>query len=219
MLVSRCPLVIWGASGHAAVVADAARASGKFEIVGFLDDRFPDGGPEFCQAPILGGRERLGAIRARGISNLIFGFGDCQGRLSMSAFADDAGFVMATVLHPQSIIAGSAILEPGCFVAAGAVISPEVVLRRNVIVNSTASVDHHCEIGEASHICPGVHLGGSVYVGRGTWIGIGATVIEKIRIDEGSVIGAGSVVVRDIPKQVVAYGVPARIVRKLYGGK
>jgi acetyltransferase-like isoleucine patch superfamily enzyme len=48
-----------------------------------------------------------------------------------------------------------------------------------------------------------------------SWIGIGAVVIEGVRIGEGSVVGAGAVVLRDIPEGVVAYGTPARAVRKV----
>jgi acetyltransferase EpsM len=79
-------------------------------------------------------------------------------------------------------------------------------------VNTAASVDHHCSIGDAVHIAPGVRLAGNVKIGQGAWVGIGATIIENVRIGDGAVIGAGSVVVEDIPDAVVAYGVPARVV-------
>jgi acetyltransferase-like isoleucine patch superfamily enzyme len=51
-------------------------------------------------------------------------------------------------------------------------------------------------------------------VGRGAWIGIGATIIDRVRIGEYSVVGAGAVVVSDIPAGVVAYGVPATVIRE-----
>src|SRR5437667_3209268 len=53
-------LVIWGASGHALVVADAVRLSGEYEIVGFIDDVNPErAGAQFGGATILGAREQL----------------------------------------------------------------------------------------------------------------------------------------------------------------
>ena len=100
---------------------------------------------------------------------------------------------------------------------AGAVINPGSQIGQSVIINTSASVDHECVIADAAHICPGVHLAGRVQVGAATHVGIGTTVIERINIGSGSFIGAGSVVVDDIPDGVVAYGVPARVIRKVSG--
>ncbi len=61
--------------------------------------------------------------------------------------------------------------------------------------------------------CRGATLGGRVVVGRETWIGIGACVREGIRIGARVMVGAGAVVLRDIPDETVAYGVPARAIR------
>jgi hypothetical protein len=50
-------IVIWGASGHALVVANATEASGFFKVVGFLDDINPTHPTPFSGRNILGGRE------------------------------------------------------------------------------------------------------------------------------------------------------------------
>ena len=47
------------------------------------------------------------------------------------------------------------------------------------------------------------------------WIGSNAVVLPAVRIGYGSVVGAGSVVSRDIPPMVVAVGVPARVLRPI----
>jgi maltose O-acetyltransferase len=47
------------------------------------------------------------------------------------------------------------------------------------------------------------------------WIGGGALVLPGVSIGEGSVIGAGSVVTRDVPAGVLAFGNPCRVVRPL----
>jgi UDP-N-acetylbacillosamine N-acetyltransferase len=99
--------------------------------------------------------------------------------------------------------------------AAGSVVNPGATLGRNVIVNTCASVDHDCVLEDGVHISPGAHLGGGVTVGRGTWIGIGAVVRDHVMIGAGVTIGAGAVVVKDIPDGVMAYGVPARVVKEI----
>jgi acetyltransferase-like isoleucine patch superfamily enzyme len=54
---------------------------------------------------------------------------------------------------------------------------------------------------------------GRVQIEDDCWIGGGATVLAGVRIGRGSVVGAGSVVVRDVPPQSVVAGVPARVLR------
>lgn len=211
-------LVIWGASGHALVVADIVRLGGEYEIVGFLDDVNPERrNTEFCGAPILGGAEQLSALRRVGVSNIIFGFGNCQARLRLSEVVRRKGFSLITAVHPQAVVAADVKIGEGTVVVAGAVINPATRIGNNVIINTCASIDHECLVEDGAHICPGVHLGGRVTVGRGVWVGIGSTVKEQVHIGEYSVVGAGSLVLDDIPPRVVAYGVPARVQREEIG--
>ena len=209
-------LVIWGASGHAKVVADVIRLQGEYEIVGFLDDVYIERhNQKFFQSTILGGREQLDFLQHKGVKNIIFGFGDPFARLKLSHFVQEKGFTLATAIHPHAIVADSVVVNAGTVIVAGAVINPGTIIDENVIVNTLASVDHDCVIGEGTNIGPGVHIGGNVRLGKATQVGIGATIINNIRVGSFSVIGAGSVVVKDIPDGVVAYGVPARIIKKV----
>lgn len=54
-----------------------------------------------------------------------------------------------------------------------------------------------------------------VYIGDNVWIGAGAVVMPGVHIGENSVIGAGSVVTKDIPANVVAVGNPCRVMREI----
>ena len=54
-----------------------------------------------------------------------------------------------------------------------------------------------------------------VHIGEGAWIGAGAVILPGVTVGKWSVIGAGSVVTRDIPDGVVAYGNPCRVARKI----
>lgn len=209
-------LVIWGTSGHASVVADIVRSQGEYEVAGFLDDANPERvDTEFCGVPVLGGHERLDALLQGGIGRLIFGFGDREARLRLSELARAKGFVIATAIHPKAVLASDVTVGAGTVVAAGAVVNPGAKIGENAIINTHASVDHDCVVGDGAHICPGVCLAGHVSVGRAAWVGIGATVSDRVRIGAEATIGAGAVVLTDIPNKVVAYGVPARIMRRV----
>lgn len=198
------------------MIADILGLRAEYEVVGFLDDANPArAGETFLGKPILGGRERLEDLREGGVGYLIFGFGDGVARLRLSRLARGEGFRLATAVHPRSVIAADVNVGDGTVVAAGAVVNPGTTIGENVIVNTSAGVDHDCVLEDGTHISPGVRLAGGVTVGRAAWVGIGATVVGRVRVGAGSIIGAGAVVLEDVPDGVVAYGVPARVVREV----
>lgn len=211
---SHPPLVIWGASGHARVVADIVRLAGEFRIAGFIDNVDPSRrGEEFCGARVLGGREQLQQLHEQGIGHVIMAFGNCRARVDLAREAREYGFQLATAIHPRAVIASDVRIGGGTVVMAGTVINPGTVLGENVIINTSASVDHDCVVEDGVHIGPGAHLGGGVVVRTRSWIGIGASIKDKITIGRDTIVGAGAVVLKDIPDEVVAYGVPARVIR------
>ena len=210
-------IVIWGASGHAMVVADIIRMRAEYQIVGFLYNITPQRRHvAFCGAQVLGGEELLDELLQQGVNHMILGFGNCSARLRLAEQVKLKGFQLVSAIHPGAIIAKDASIERGVVVAAGAVINSDCKIGENVIINTSSSVDHGCIIGDGAHICPGVHLAGNVTVGSGSWVGIGACVIDNIKIGSSSLIGAGSVVIKNIPDNVVAYGNPAKVKNNEY---
>jgi len=206
-------LVIWGASGHASVVSEAVRLRGEHRIVGFLDDLDPSR-RELGGASVLGGREELPTLLADGITCLFVAIGDCDARLRLARIAEQMGFRFPTVIHPSATVAAETEIGDGSFLGAGSVLGPCSRIGHHVILNTSSSVDHHCTIGEGTHIAPGVNIAGGVTVGRGTLLGIGSAVVDHAKIGDSCVVGAGGVVVDDIPDRSVAVGVPARVVRR-----
>lgn len=211
---------MWGAGGHAKVVADAARSAGA-EIVGFLDDQTPDRwGSSFCGAIILGSLAQLPVLaRDYGVDGVALGVGDNAARLQAVRSVVRSSLVVATVVHPAAVLAQTVRLGAGVFIAAGAVVNPDVEIQDAVIVNTSASVDHDCVLEAGCHICPGATLAGWVRIGQGALIGTGAIVTPGVSIGAGTVLGAGGVAIRNLPSDVVAYGVPARPLRRTESGR
>ncbi len=208
-------LVIWGASGHALVVADIIRLMNTYQIMGMVDEMNPErAASEFAGYKVLGGRETLDNLCERQVRRVIVAFGNCQGRLQVAQFLRGRGFQLATAVHPRATIAADVSIGAGSVIVAGSVINPAAAIGENVIINTGASVDHECVIEEGVHIAPGAHLAARVSVGRGSWVGIGSVVREGVHIGSDVMIGAGSVVLHDIPDGVLAYGVPAVVIRK-----
>lgn len=61
----------------------------------------------------------------------------------------------------------------------------------------------------------GVEIAKPITVGNNVWIGAGSTILAGVEIGDNTVIGAGSVVTKSIPSNVVAVGVPCKILREI----
>lgn len=160
----------------------------------------------------------LDQVRSRGLAHAVVAIGDNDARRRCADLLRRRHFQLIQVRHPGAIVARSAVLGDGTVVMPGAVVGSGARLGCDVIVNTGASVDHDCVLEDGVHICPGAHLAGSVRVGERTQVGIGASVVPGVRIGARCTVGAGAAVVRDLPDGVVAFGVPARVVRGVESG-
>ena len=101
-------------------------------------------------------------------------------------------------------------------IKAGAVVDPGVTIGEQVILGSCTSVGHGSVIEDGVRVNAGARVSGNVShpSGNDDWSGSGH---QRARACQGDTpwIGAGAVVVRDIPDRVVAYGVPARVMRAI----
>ncbi len=122
-----------------------------------------------------------------------------------------------TLVHPWSSLSPHTRIGHGTIVVAGTVVNTEGSVGRHVILNTHCSVGHDCRVADSAQLAPGVNLGGGSIVEEGAFLGIGAKVAPGVRVGAWSVVGAGSVVLKDIPACVLAYGTPARMVRRLQG--
>jgi acetyltransferase EpsM len=208
-------IVIYGAGGHALVVADAVRSSGD-KVVGFLDDISPERkGSSIHGIPILGGYEELLQLTWRQNVEVALGFGHCHARKKLILELKKQGIKPATVIHPDSTVSPSAYINQGAYIGPRVTIEADCRIGVATIINCGSEVCHETKIGDYSAICPGVHIGGQSGIGKRVWVGIGSTIIDKIQVGDGCYIGAGSVVVDHLPSNKKCYGVPARIIQRM----
>jgi len=205
-------LIVWGASGHAKVIADLSRLCG-WEVIGFLDDISPSRkGEVFFGATVLGSLNHI--LGSQYIDLVVaLGVGENEPRLRIARLLASLGVGCARLIHPKATIAVSADLDAGVVVAAGAHVGPDVAIGLAALVNTGAIVDHDCKLADGCHIAPQATLGGAVSIGVRTLVGANATVLPRITIGSDTIVGAGSVVTKDLPDGVIALGVPARVVK------
>ena len=210
------PTVIWGASGHAKVAADILSLIPEYRLAGFVDDVNAARHEEsfFDSTVLAGNKDKLiENLWNQGVRHALIGIGDNKARLELAELLTAEGFQLIKAVHPSAIIGSDVTVGEGTLIAAGAVINAATKIGKCAIVNTCASVDHDCVISDGVHIGPGCRVAGGVTVGKYAWLGIGATVIDKRSIGEDSIVGAGAVVIRDVPDAMVVAGVPARTLR------
>ncbi len=119
----------------------------------------------------------------------------------------------SSLIHPSSVCALTVHLGSGVHISPLSIIAPYAKLGDFTVINRNVSIGHHTVIGDFVTFNPGTNIAGCCHVGNGVSVGTGATILDSIKIGAGSIIGAGSVVTKDIPENVIAYGVPAKIIR------
>jgi sugar O-acyltransferase (sialic acid O-acetyltransferase NeuD family) len=210
-------IVIMGGrkDAHARVVADAIIAGGKEKLLGFIDDNPELKGEKILGYEILGTSSTFDSIREQ-VTGVIIAIGDNHVRKRIANELREDGFTLTTVIHPTAIIANDVQIGPGTFIAAGTVVNSGTTIGEGVIINTGATIDHDNNINNYVHIAPGVHTAGRVTVGKCAFMGIGSRAIPDRIIGENAIVGAGAVVIEDIPDNATAVGVPAKVI-KMHG--
>jgi sugar O-acyltransferase (sialic acid O-acetyltransferase NeuD family) len=170
-----------------------------FDRIAFHDDDPAIPTPSIAELSRTGFEEFIIAIGANATRALCF------------EEAIRAGFRLALCIHPTAWISPEASIGEGTVVMARAVVQSNARIGKNCIINTGAIVEHDCIVGDHTHLSPSVTLGGAVTVGEYVHMGIGAIAIPGSRIGDRSIIGAGAVVLREIPSDVTALGIPARV--------
>lgn len=196
-------VLVVGAGGHARVVIATLRAAGM-AVQGVLDDNAAAWGSTVLGCPVLGGLERLEEPGQRAV----IAIGHNRARQTISLKHPEVEWVSA--VHPSAVVDETARIGAGTVVFAGAVIQPNAVLGQHVIVNTGATVDHDCVLEDYVHIAPGCNLAGTVRLGQGAFLGVGSAAVPGVCVGAWTTVGAGGVVVKDLPAGVVAVGVPAK---------
>ena len=202
-------LIIIGAGAHAHSVANVALAQG-YHLEGFVDNATI--GRRIFDAPVLSSDK---VMQAPASSDFAIAIGDNVTRkrvaLQWKNKLPDAHF--PAIVHPSAILGINCAIGAGTVVMANAHIGPNSTLGEFCILNTGASLDHDCNVGAYSALAPGVITGGGVQLGSCSAISIGASVKNGVKIGANTVIGGASYVNRDIPDNVVAYGIPCKVVR------
>lgn len=215
-------LYVTGAGGHGREVhtylRDIQDAGWEGELKGYLDDGLAPG--VYGRLNVLGSLQYLRDNTDQGSCvRYLTAVGDNVVRQEMvrkiESFGGPRELKPWTLIHPRAWVGQEDVdIGAGTCVAPGAIVTARIKIGAHCIINMKASVGHDCVLGDFVNINPGATICGWAQIGEGAYIGAGAVVKDKAKVGAWSIVGAGAVVVKDIPANVTAVGVPARVIKQ-----
>lgn len=209
-------IVLVGGGGHCKVIIDLLIKIKEYQIVGITEKNIEV--EQVLDIPVIGDDLILEELYNKGVNNAFISLGAIDNLLRRKALFEKVkaiGFRFPVLIHPSAIISQYAIIGEGTCLMAGAIVNADARIGENSIINTGAIIEHDCLVGNNVQISPGATLAGRVEVKDNTFIGMGSKIKQGITIGENTIIGAGSVVIKNIPANSVAYGVPARVKKRI----
>lgn len=141
---------------------------------------------------------------------LLCAIGSPKARKRVTQILEQRGARFVTFIADQTTIGQNVQIGHGTVVCPGVVIQPDCEIGNHVHIGSNCAVGHDTFIGHCTSLSPMVNLMSSIFVGEKSFFGGSSTIIPGLKIADEVVVGAGSVVTRDVPEAVTVKGVPGK---------
>ena len=209
-------LIIFGASGFGREVAWLVERINKvtptWNIVGFMDDN------EEIQNEIINGYKVLGKtedVIKYPDAYFVCAVGSARVREkivnNMKSINPEIKF--GTVIDPSVEMSDLVTIGEGSIICAHTIITVNITIGTHVIMNLDCTVGHDAIIGDFVTLYPSVNVSGITNIGHAVELGTGMQIIQGKTVGDYSIVGAGAVVVKDIPAKCTAVGSPAKPIK------
>jgi sugar O-acyltransferase (sialic acid O-acetyltransferase NeuD family) len=208
-------IILFGAGNQAHYTIDIIEKENKYNIIGVIDSVHEIGTFRFGYE-VLGRVDDLISLQQKyNIEGGIISIGDNWSRYAVynQIIKLVPDFIFVNAIHPSVIIGNTTKLGSGIVAMAGCIFNPLATIGNFTFFATGAQVEHDNVIHDFSSISAGSITGGYVILGKFSAITLGVTILDRIEIGENTVVGAGSLVTKSLPDNVLAYGAPAQIIR------
>ncbi len=211
-------VVIMGAGGFGREVLDIIFACNQrgagFEMEGWIiDPEYGKPGEIINGKPVLGGMDWLAGKAGKVLGVLAVGLPHVR-RKFVKIAQDEYGIEFTNVIHPTAEISPSASIGVGVVMASHCILTPQAQVKSFTQLNMHSIVAHDSIMGDYSTLAMGVHVPGNICVEEGCYLGSGVSMVPPLKIGRWSVVGAGSVLLKDVPPNSVVVGNPGKVVKK-----
>ena len=211
-------MVIWGAGNIGELVMYILSYNSGIRVSAFLDDDPRLQGNTKDGTPILKpSQQALQDLRGDGVSHGIVAIGNGRLRQRFSQQLEDEGYQITNAVHPTAHISPHVNLGKGAIICSRANLFYNPVIGDYVYIAPSVTVTHDTVVEDNVELCAGCVIGARVRICKNAYLGIGVTVVPKdfgsLTVGEGSMVGAGTLVLQDVPPASVVVGSPARVIR------
>ncbi|MET6991019.1 NeuD/PglB/VioB family sugar acetyltransferase [Sediminicola arcticus] len=206
--------VIVGAGTQGQVYASYIIEAG-INLIGFIDDDESLKDQLVMGLPVLGKFEDLLSkdFKSR-IANVYCPIGDNQVRVKYLSQLKKEGYKTPSFIHRTVSIAPDVILGEAVYMLAGNIVMPHTKIGNYLMINMGSTIAHHVHISDGVFMSSGVNLGALINVGENAYFGMGSTIMTGVKtVGKEALIGAGTVIIKDVPENAVMVGNPGRILR------
>ena len=209
-------VAIIGAGGFAREVLDVIDACNqveeRYEPLGFvIDPQYGLPGTIINDKPILGGFDWL--EKYAGEVYITCAVGSSHHRYQLIQRATELKCRFVNLIHPTAVLTRWVTIGEGVVITAGCILTNQIQIGNHVHINLDCTIGHDVILQDFVTLSPGVHVSGNVTLGTGCFVGTGANFIEKLNIGAWTVIGAGSVIVGEVPADTTVVGIPGKIIK------
>lgn len=206
-------LIIVGARGFGREIYSLAKNcigyNSEFNITGFLDDKFNALDKFENYPPILSSVEEY-QIKENDV--FIIALGDVNYKKIYTEKIMQKQGEFYSLIHPTAIINQNATIGVGTIVGQYAFVSNDVIIGDHVIVHCFCDFGHDVKIGNYCSMGAFTFLGGNSQIGDLVTLHPRGSIMPHKKVNNGAIVGAGSVVMRNVPANVTVHGNPAKVI-------
>lgn len=209
-------LLIVGASGFGREVAWLVKRindqTPTWNLLGFIDDNESIKGSKVDGYSVLGTCDDIHKYKDAYVVCAI-GASQTREKVIEKIKSLNSGIKFATVIDPSVIKSDLVEIGEGSIICAGTIITVDVKIGSHVIINLDCTIGHDAVLKDFVTLYPSVNVSGNTYFGKCVELGTGMQIIQGKSIGEYTIVGAGAVVVKDLPTKCTAVGAPAKPIK------
>jgi len=212
--MSKTKIIVIGCGEHARMTIDNIEEQDKYEIFGCTTIKEEELNTQVYGYRVLCKDQDIEELLGSNpdIKGYVLGVGSMKVRHELSLWLDQICDAV-NIIHPSSIISQHSKIGKGNLIEAFTKVANGATLGNHCIINSFSAVNHDETIGNNVLIAGNVSLAGTT-IGDNTIIADGASVAFKKSVGSHCVVGDGAVITKDIPDYSIAYGNPAKVIKK-----
>ncbi|WP_342508569.1 acetyltransferase [Sporosarcina sp. FSL K6-2383] len=208
-------IVVYGSGGFARevvhLIEDINEQQATWKILGYIDDNPENHGEVINDLPVLGGYDWL---KEQDSIAVVMGIGSPNAKKAIANKLEGLKNVTyPNLIHPSVKFSRYNTIGKGNVICEGNILTINIDIQDFATINLNCTIGHDVVVGSYTTILPNASVSGNVVFEERVDFGTNATIIQGIKVGEGTIVGAAAVVVKDLPANCTAVGMPAKPIK------